>query len=48
MINLFMGDIEVFFIENNDIQLEAEYYESTSDKSSAILICHPHPQFLGI
>ena len=39
-----MGNSENFFIPNNDIQLEAEYYESSSNKSSAVLICHPHPQ----
>lgn len=40
--------IENFFIPNDDIQLEAEYYESSSDISTTILICHPHPQFLRI
>ena len=43
-----MGNTEKFFVQNNDVQLEAEYFESRSDPSSTIIICHPHPQFLGI
>ena len=39
--------MENFFISNLDINLEAEYYQSTSDTTSAIIICHPHPQFGG-
>jgi alpha/beta superfamily hydrolase len=39
---------ENLFIENNEIKLEAEYYESSSKKDIAIIICHPHPQFLGV
>ena len=41
-----MVDIERLFIQNNDVKLEAEYFQSISDKKSAVLICHPHPQFL--
>ena len=43
-----MGNTENIFVQNNDVQLEAEYFESRLDSSSAIIICHPHPQFLGI
>ena len=39
--------MENFFISNKEIKLEAEYYQSTSDIASAIIICHPHPQFGG-
>lgn len=39
--------MENFFVSNKDIKLEAEYYQSTSDSKSAIIICHPHPQFGG-
>ncbi|MFX0187468.1 MAG: alpha/beta hydrolase [Candidatus Hodarchaeota archaeon] len=42
-----MVETEKFFIENNGIKLEAEYFQSNSDKTSAVLICHPHPQFGG-
>jgi alpha/beta superfamily hydrolase len=43
-----MGNTENFFIQNNDIKLEAEYFKSGSDTFTAVIICHPHPQFLGI
>jgi len=39
--------MENFFISNKDIKLEAEYYQSSSNKESATIICHPHPQFGG-
>ena len=42
-----MVDIERLFIQNNDVKLEAEYFQSISNKTSAFLICHPHPQFGG-
>ena len=38
---------EKLFINNNEIKLEAEYFESSSDTTSAVIICHPHPQFGG-
>ena len=41
-----MVDTEKIFIANEDIKLEAEYFQSNSNKKSAVLICHPHPQFL--
>ena len=41
-----MVGLEKFFIKNEDIKLEAEFYQSISEKSSTVLICHPHPQFL--
>jgi alpha/beta superfamily hydrolase len=43
-----MGNTEKFFIQNNNIKLEAEYFKSSSNTSPAVIICHPHPQFLGI
>lgn len=37
----------LIFIKNNEIKLEAEYYQSKLSKDSPVaLICHPHPQFL--
>ena len=39
--------MENFFISHDDVNLEAEYYQSTSDNNLAIIICHPHPQFGG-
>jgi len=39
--------MENFFVSNKDVKLETEYYQSTSNKTSAIIICHPHPQFGG-
>ena len=42
-----MVDIEKLFIPNGDIQLEAEYFQSESNKNSAVIITHPHPQFGG-
>jgi len=39
--------MEMLFINNDDIKLEAEYFQSNSEKASAILIVHPHPQFGG-
>ncbi len=43
-----MVEIEKFFIKNNDIKLEAEFFHSHSDRISAVLVFHPHPQFLGV
>jgi alpha/beta superfamily hydrolase len=39
--------MENFFISNKDIRLEAEYFQSTSENKSVILVFHPHPQFGG-
>ena len=40
--------IEKLFIKNKEIKLEAEYFQSELSRDKpAILICHPHPQFLG-
>ena len=41
-----MLDTEKLFIQNDEIRLEAEFFNSSSDKTSTVLICHPHPQFL--
>jgi alpha/beta superfamily hydrolase len=40
-----MVDIEKIFIHNNEIKLEADYFQSNYETSSAALVCHPHPQF---
>ena len=43
-----MVELERIFITNNDIKLEAELYQSISDKEKPVLlICHPHPQYGG-
>ncbi|MFX0041548.1 MAG: alpha/beta hydrolase [Candidatus Hodarchaeota archaeon] len=43
-----MVEIEKIFILNNEIKLEAEYFQSKSNKDKpVVLICHPHPQFGG-
>lgn len=42
-----MVEIESFFIDNEEIKLEAEFFQSSSDQTSAVLVCHPHPQFGG-
>ena len=43
-----MITIEKLFIQNNEIKLEAEYSQSELNIDKPIvLICHPHPQFLG-
>jgi alpha/beta superfamily hydrolase len=43
-----MVDLEKIFIENDDIKLEAEFFPSNSNEKNAVLICHPHPQFLKV
>lgn len=43
-----MVELEKMFISNNEIKLEAEYFQSKSDKvKPVVLIFHPHPQFGG-
>jgi len=38
--------MEKLFIDNEDIKLEAEYFESSTDQTSAVLVAHPHPLFI--
>ncbi|MFX1275236.1 MAG: alpha/beta hydrolase [Promethearchaeota archaeon] len=42
-----MVKIENYIITNYDIELESEFYESTSEKDSAIILCHPDPRMGG-
>lgn len=35
---------ELLFIKYNEIELEAEIWESKTDNKSIIIVCHPHPQ----
>jgi alpha/beta superfamily hydrolase len=43
-----MVELEKLFISNNEIKLEAEYFESKSNKNEpVVLIFHPHPKFGG-
>jgi len=43
-----MVETEKIIIPTNDgVELEAEYSQSRSDKTSTVLITHPHPQFGG-
>jgi len=39
--------MEKLFIDNEDIKLEAEYFESNTNQISAVLVIHPHPQYGG-
>ncbi len=43
-----MNENEEFFINNDDIKLEAEFFQSSSKIDAAALLVHPHPQFLRI
>lgn len=39
---------ELLFIRNDELELEAEHFESKSNKQNlTVLICHPHPQYGG-
>lgn len=44
-----MRGTEKIFINNNDIRLETELFQSRIENlPAAALVCHPHPQFFGI
>ena len=42
-----MVNIENLFIKNEDVDLEAEFFQISATHTSAVLICHPHPQMGG-
>ncbi|MFX1487553.1 MAG: alpha/beta hydrolase [Promethearchaeota archaeon] len=43
-----MVEIDRLFIANNEVKLEAELFQSTSNVLNlVVLICHPHPQYGG-
>jgi hypothetical protein len=42
-----MKNTESLFIENQQMKLEAELYESDADKSTIVLMTHPHPGYGG-
>lgn len=42
-----MENTETLFIENQQMKLESEYFESDSDNSRAVLLTHPHPGYGG-
>jgi len=43
-----MHGIDKMFIETNEIRLEAEFFQLSTNISSSVLICHPHPQFFWV
>ena len=43
-----MVNLEKLFIINEEIKLEAEFFQSNVSKDFVVLLIHPHPQFLGI
>jgi alpha/beta superfamily hydrolase len=43
-----MVELDHLFIDNTDVKLEAELYQSTSKtKNLFVVLCHPHPQYGG-
>ncbi|UCD01280.1 MAG: alpha/beta fold hydrolase [Promethearchaeota archaeon] len=43
-----MVEIEILFISNKEIKLEAEFFKSSVGQDNpVVLICHPHPQYGG-
>lgn len=45
-----MHGIDKIIIETNEIRLEAEFFQLSTNisQSVVILICHPHPQFFWV
>jgi len=42
-----MVETNKIFVSNENIKLEAEYYQSTQGRSPEVLITHPHPDYGG-
>jgi hypothetical protein len=42
-----MSEVKKIFITNENVKLEAEYFENINDKECGILFTHPHPEFGG-
>ncbi|MHA1148126.1 MAG: alpha/beta hydrolase [Promethearchaeota archaeon] len=38
---------KIIITTQENIELEAEYYQSSSNMDHAVVVCHPHPQFGG-
>ena len=44
-----MHSVEKLFILNNEVKLEAEVFQIEKKTFGCVaLMCHPHPQFLGV
>jgi hypothetical protein len=42
-----MRETNKFFVSNEYVKLEAEFYQSSQKQSPAVLVLHPHPDFGG-